>query len=406
MDKKYGNRKLPGGVTVDKNGYVHVRLFHLNKLVYRKEFGHVNEPKVLDNAIAKRNEVKQQLSVGKFQVEAKVERITVEEALDKYWELHGSKMPSHYSTYSYIKDIKEIWKGKFFDSLTYLDTKELRRLLSTREYVKDKNDRRYRKPLSESTINRYHTLIVHLYNCFKGVPKRPGWIDLGLVPSVKLPVANPGHGVGKTDETPFARTRVLSIEEFQNFFACATIRLRRRVLMAVNTTLRLSDLKALSRKKNYRESEMKLKGIQSKTGKPYSVEVNDVVKYLIETAEGDRILDFTNHVREVREACVLAGIKDFEFSKDCRRTGGAWMLRQGADIRTVQELLGHKNVKTTMIYTPPGAVQKKAAVDGLAATFGGAVNYLQNCGKTDKITVGGVTIINPEGNQKPLIANG
>lgn len=407
MEKKYGNRKLPGGVTVDKNGYVHVRLFHNNVLAYRKEFGHVAEPKVLDNAIAKRNEVKQQLSVGKFQVETKTERITIETALDWYWDHHGSKMDSFKSTRSYIKDIKDIWKGKFFDALTYLDTKELRRLLSTREYVTDRKDARYGQPLAESTINRYLTMIIHMYNCFAGTKNDPGWIELKVVPNIKLPVRNPGHGRGlkKTDEKPFARTRVLSVEEFQAFFANATMRLRRQVLMAVNTLLRLEDLEALTISKNVNWSEMKLVGMQGKVNKPYAIEINPVVKHLIDTAEGDKILDCTNHRREVAEACRLAGIKDFEFSKDCRRTGATWMLRQGADIRTVQEILGHQDVRMTMIYTPPAHAQKQTAVDGLAATFGGAVNFRQNCGKTDKVRMDGLTIYTPEGESKALIVN-
>ncbi|WP_395068363.1 tyrosine-type recombinase/integrase [Gracilimonas sp.] len=32
-------------------------------------------------------------------------------------------------------------------------------------------------------------------------------------------------------------------------------------------------------------------------------------------------------------------------------SNGAHLLQNGYDIRTVQELLGHKNLKTTMIYT-------------------------------------------------------
>ena len=199
------------------------------------------------------------------------------------------------------------------------------------------------KPMANSTKGAYFN---KLRACINQAFKE------GIIPR------NPLRGIEgfRKDE----KERVyLTLEEVRAMAAaeCKYPILRRAFLFSCLTGLRKSDIEKMKWSEVRQQGEFtRIVFRQKKTGGQEYIDINpQAVAFMGERAEPDAHV-FPNfsyssyYLMELKRWAVRAGItKDITFHSG-RHTFAVMMLDLGADIYTVQKLLGHKEIHTTQIY--------------------------------------------------------
>jgi site-specific recombinase XerD len=89
--------------------------------------------------------------------------------------------------------------------------------------------------------------------------------------------------------------------------------------------------------------------------------------YVLCNEDGER---YKSVKKAFNNAVRRAGIKDFHFH-DLRHTFPSNLVMAGVDIKTVQELMGHKTIAMTLRYSHLSLSHKQSAVDKLERCIDG-----------------------------------
>lgn len=223
--------------------------------------------------------------------------------------------------------------------------------------------RKSQKPLKRSTQNYYLIALRALLSYFSSR-------DIVSIPSDKIKLSK------KKEETV---VKFLNMEQLKKLFEAPDISnisgLRDRAILETffSTGMRIAELVSLNReqiklKPGMKELELGIIGKGSRPRTVYFSEraINWLSKYL-ESRKNDKEKSlFINYrskkntsrrltprgiEKNIKKYCIIAGVPVSTTPHVMRHTFATHLLSKGADLRTVQEFLGHKNVTATQIYT-------------------------------------------------------
>jgi integrase len=287
------------------------------------------------------------LERGCEMITMKFQQVTFDDLCDEYLKYSKTNKAkrSHERDILSVKHLLDVFSNTPADEITAHDV----------EIYKN----RRRNIVKPATVNRELSCIKHMYT------KAVQW---GFVKN------NPLRCVMKFKEPP-GRVRYLVRDEIKTLIACCADHLKPIVAMALTTGMRKSEILNL----RWSDVDMDNRLITIRKTKNNRMKILPINRILHNTLNKlgprkDSSYIFTNKDgkpfkqvhRGFKAALRRAGIKDFRFH-DLRHTFASHLVMRGVDIRTVQELLGHKNIMMTMRYSHLSNDHLHAAVATLTA---------------------------------------
>jgi len=288
-------------------------------------------------------------------------RMTVDEAFARYFEHHAKDLPSAPTILGQLRTLHRLLGGETY--LDAIDDRTVDDFIARRRGEPARTRKRQRRLVSRATVNREITLLRAVLN-----RARRTW---GVM------VADVDFAAHRLRE-PAGRRRYLEPDEGRRLIDAAAPHLRPVIALALLTGLRRSNLLGLDwRQVDLDRREVRV-SLKSKTpgGEPHTVALSaDAMAAL--SALGPRpsgpVFTFKGRAlasvkRAFATACRRAGIDDFRFH-DLRHTAASWALDAGASLDEVKDMLGHREIATTLRYAHRPDASKRRTVDGVAARF-------------------------------------
>lgn len=213
------------------------------------------------------------------------------------------------------------------------------------------------KTVQPAALNRELACLKHMYT--KAIAW--GYVKINPAKSVKLLKEPPG------------RLRYLKPDEVENLLKCCPRHIRPIVLTAINTGMRRGEIFNLK----WRDLDLenrKLTVVNAKNNESRVIPINQTLheefKTLVKESKGEYVFSRRNAepLKDIRTGFAVAlkkaKIKDFRFH-DLRHTFGSHLVMQGVNLRAVQQLMGHKDIKMTMRYSHLSPEHVQQAVEKL-----------------------------------------